>query len=292
MNLNFQYLRAFAEVARCGSFTQAAEHLHLTQPAISKAVRELENHLEMTLLERTSRHVSLTEAGFALYEHARSIFALELAALEDIKARRALQRGRLVVGASTTIAAYWLPAYLTRFLALYPGMEVSLVSGNTEKIARDVLDCRVDVALVEGSVEDARLECTPWHNEPLTLVAPTGHAISEAALRQQCWIVRESGSGTAQVTEDFLRQQGILPRRRVVVGSNTAAVQMVLTGAGVCLVPRIMVQAHIARGALQEVALPSGPLTRPLNWINLRGRPASLARRAIEALLNADDDSR
>ncbi len=291
MNINFQYLRAFAEVARCGSFTLAAEHLHLTQPAVSKAVRELENHLEMTLMERTSRQVSLTEAGSTLYEHARSIFALELAALEDIKARRGLQRGRLVVGASTTIAAYWLPAYLTRFLALYPGLELSLVSGNTEKIARDVLDCRVDVALVEGAVDDVRLDCTPWHDEPLTLVAPMRQPVSQEALRHQCWIVRESGSGTAQVTEDFLQQQGIHPQRRVVVGSNTAAVQMVLAGAGVFLVPRTMVQSHIERGALQEVVLPSGPLTRPLNWINLRGRPASPARRAFETLLNADREN-
>ncbi len=292
MNLNFQHLRAFAEVARCGSFTLAAEQLHLTQPAVSKAVRELENHLEMTLLERTSRQVSLTEAGAALFEHARSIFALEQAALEDIKARRGLQRGRLVVGASTTIAAYWLPAYLTRFLALYPGLELSLVSGNTEKIAQEVLDCRVDVALVEGPVDDARLECTPWHNEPLTLVAPMGQPITQEDLRNQCWIVRESGSGTAQATEDFLQQQHIHPRRRVVVGSNTAAVQMALSGAGVCLVPRTMVLAHIARGALQEVALLSGPLTRPLNWVNLRGRPASLARRAFESLLRADEATR
>ncbi len=285
MNINFQHLRAFAEVARRGSFTLAAGHLHLTQPAVSKAVRELEHHLEMTLLERTSRQVSLTEAGSALYEHARSIFALEQAALEDLQARRGLQRGRLVVGASTTIAAYWLPVYLTRFMAQHPGLELSLVSGNTERIAHDVLECRVDVGWVEGPVDDARLECTPWRDEPLTLVAPAAPPLPQTALEAQCWIIRESGSGTGQVTETFLQQQGIYPQRRVVVGSNTAAVQMVLSGAGVCLVPRTMVASYIARGALQEVVLASGPVMRPLNRISLRGRPASRARQAFEALL-------
>ncbi|MHB8353631.1 MAG: substrate-binding domain-containing protein, partial [Burkholderiales bacterium] len=116
---------------------------------------------------------------------------------------------------------------------------------------------------------------------------PMEPPISQGDLGNQCWIVRESGSGTAQATEDFLQQQGIHPQRRVVVGSNTAAVQMALSGAGVCLVPRTMVQSHITRRSLQEVSLPAGPLTRPLNWVSLRGRPASLARQAFEALLKA-----
>ncbi len=291
MNINFQHLRAFAAVAQWHSFTRAAEHLHLTQPAVSKAVRELEDHLELTLLERTSRQVRLTEAGSALFEHARSIFALEQAALEDIKARLGLQRGRLTVGASTTLAAYWLPPYLSQFMALYPELEVILISGNTESIAQHVLECHVDVALVEGLVDDKHLECTAWRQESLTLIAPAGRLIKQGALGTQCWIVRESGSGTGRITGSFLQQHGILPARQVVVGSNTAAVQMVLSGAGVSLVPRIMAQSHIAQGKLQEVHLLSGPVTRPLYWINLRGRPASLARQAFESLLNADREA-
>ncbi len=291
MNINFQHLRAFAAVAQWHSFTRAAEHLHLTQPAISKAVRELESQLELVLLERTSRHVGLTEAGSALYEHARSIFALEQAALGDIKARLGLQKGRLAVGASTTLAAYWLPPYLAQFMTLHPGLELSLISGNTESIVQHVLECRVDVALVEGPVNDNHLECTPWRKEPLALIAPAGPLIRQDALGKQCWIIRESGSGTAQITESFLHQQGIRPARQVVVGSNTAAVQMVLSGAGVSLVPRIMAQSHLTQGTLQEVRLFSGPVTRPLNWINLCGRPASLARQAFESLLNEDRET-
>ncbi len=285
MQIPFPALRAFTAVARLGSFTAASQELHLTQPAVSKAVRELEQLLETPLLERHSRQVRLTEAGSALFEHARAIFALEQAALEDLRLRRNLQKGRLAVGASTTIAAFWLPPYLARFAARYPAVELSLVTGNTAAVAQAVQDCRVDLGLVEGTVADSPLECAPWRNELLTLVGAAGEPLALSRLEAQPWIVREQGSGTGQVVDDFLRRQGLSPVRRITVGSNTAIVQMVLAGAGVALVPRIMVEAHIRAGELQEILLPGGAVSRPLNWLRLRNRPVSAACEAFEALL-------
>lgn len=284
MNINFQYLRAFVAVARYHSFTQAAIALHLTQPAISKAIRELEQDLEIRLLERTSRQVRLTEAGLALYDQARSIFALEQVMLEDIKARRGLRRGRLVIGASTTIAAYWLPTYLAQFTQQLPDIEVSLISDNSLAIQHQVLDYRVDIGLVEGPVTDARLQCQIWRTERLTLIAPATWNIGPQDLNKQCWIVRERGSGTADVVNQFFLEHRLEPRRRIVVGSNMAAVQMVLAGGGICLIPGIMVQSAIEQGLLQEIPLASGVLERPLNWVSLKGRPVSLPRQAFEQL--------
>lgn len=286
MQIPFPALRAFATVARLGSFTVAARELHLTQPAVSKSVRELEHLLETTLLERHPRHVRLTEAGCALFEHARTIFSLEQAALEDLQSRRGLHKGRLTVGASTTIAAFWLPPFLARFAARHPDIELTLMSGNMASVTQAVQECRVDVGLVEGTVAQASpLECTPWRLEPLTLVGPPGPPLSLAHLEAQPWIVREQGSGTGQVVEDFLQRQGISPPHRITVGSNTTIVQMVLAGAGMALVPRIMVEPFIDAGKLQEIPLPGGALTRPLNWLTLRDRPVSAAREAFEALL-------
>ncbi len=284
MNINFQYLRAFVEVARYQSFTQAAVALHLTQPAISKAVRELELDLDIRLLERTSRQVRLTEAGLALYDQARSIFALEQVMLEEIKARRGLRRGRLVIGASTTIAAYWLPLYLAQFTQQLPDIEVSLMSGNSLTIQHQVLDYQVDIGLVEGPVSDERLHCQIWRKERLTLIAPAALDIAPDTLDNQCWIVRESGSGTGEVVNQFFLEHRFEPRRRIEVGSNMAAIQMVLAGGGICLIPRIMVQSAIAQNQLQEIPLASGVLERSLNWVSLKGRPVSLPRQAFEQL--------
>lgn len=285
MNIPFPALRAFAAVAQLGSFTAAAQALHLTQPAISKAVRELEALLEIPLLERHPRQVRLTEAGSALFEHARAIFALERAALEDLRDRIGLEKGRLVVGASTTVGAYWLPPYLAEFIRAYPGITVNLVSGNTDSMARRVLDYEVDLALVEGPVADPRLACQPWLEERLTIVAPPGQHLHKEQLEAACWIVREEGSGTSQVTRDLLRQMGITPRRTAVVTNNTMIVQMVMAGAGVGLVPCKVAQPEIRRGSLEEVELDGEPLVRELNRIYLHQRPASPARTAFERIL-------
>ncbi|NDU86019.1 MAG: LysR family transcriptional regulator [Ferrovum sp.] len=285
MNINFHHLRAFTEVARQGSFTLAAEQLHLTQPAVSKAVGNLEDVLGISLLERTSRQVKLTPAGEALFAHARSIFTLEQAALEDLAARRGLRKGRLTIGASTTIAAYWLAQDLTHFLELYPDLEVRVSSGNTQTMAHQVLEGEVEVALVEGPVADERLDCRLWRNEPLVLVA-AAHLAGHGLMVEHCrWILREEGSGTGLVVAGYLARKGLTPAHRVVVESNQAAVQMVVAGAGVAMVPAIMAAPYLSRGELQQLPWTGEELLRPLSKITLRGRPPSPARQAFERLL-------
>src|SRR5438309_11871436 len=118
MHINLHLLRIFCAVAEHKSFSRAADTLFVSQPAVSKAVRELERQLELPLLERGAagaKGVRLTANGAALFDHGRGIFALERAAAEDIRARVGLKRGRLAVGASTTIAGYWLPPYAAAY---------------------------------------------------------------------------------------------------------------------------------------------------------------------------------
>ncbi len=284
MHINFHHLRAFFEVARCQSFTRAAERLHLTQPAISKAVRELELAFDCPLLERTFRHVQLTETGQALFEHAQSIFSLEQAALDDLKARRGMEKGKLVVGGSSTLSAYWLPELLSQFLQKQPRVEIRLVSGNTENIATQVLTGAVDLALVEGAVSNDHLICTPWQHETLSLIAPR-HFNPAENLSAACWVVRESGSGTGQVMDNFFREEGIQPERLVIVDSNASALQMVLSGVGLALVPRVMAYQLIEQKQLQELPARTAPITRTLYHVTLKGRPPSPARKAFEQML-------
>ena len=285
MNIHFPSLRAFYEVGRCGSFTAAADRLFLTQPAVSKAVSVLEERMGLALLERTSRQVRMTEAGQALWEHARSIFALERAALDEMAERRGLRRGRLVIGASTTIASYWLAQDLARLLARHPGMDIEVSSGNTQSMVARVLDGSVEMALVEGPVGEERLDCHWWRNEPLLLICPPALAVNPRDLSQTRWVVREQGSGTAQVVETYLTLAGIQPRQRVVVESNQAVVELVVAGSGVAIVPAVMAAAHLERGELQTLPWPLYPLERPLSKITLKGRPASPARHVFEGLL-------
>lgn len=295
MNIHFTALRAFYEVGRCGSFTEAADRLCLTQPAISKGVSGLEASLGIALLERTSRQVHLTEAGQGLWLHARSIFALERAALDEMAQRRGVRRGRLHIGASTTIASYWLAHDLAQFLRSYPDMDIEVSSGNTRSIVQRVSEGEVEMALVEGPVQEDHLDCQWWRNEPMRLVAAPFISVAGNALAEQRWVLREQGSGTARVVEHYLERAGISPRQRVIVESNQAVVELVVAGCGVAIVPEVMALPHLRQGELVELPWPLYPLQRSLSKITLKGRPASPARAAFERILapvaEADQDS-
>ena len=176
--MNLHLLRIFAAVAEQRSFSRAASALFISQPAVSKAVQQLEHQLDLSLIERGAggprgaRGVRLTESGQALFEHARGIFALERAAAEEVRARVGLQRGRLSVGASTTIAGYWLPAYAAEFTRQFSAIQLQIRVGNTQAVGRALIDCEVDVALVEGQVNDPRIVATHWRDDELQIIAP------------------------------------------------------------------------------------------------------------------------
>ncbi len=210
MALNLHLVRMFVGVADAGSFTGAAAHLHISQPAVSKGVQELERQIGATLIERGAGVVRLTEAGELLLRHARTLFAAERAAEGELAALRNLDRGTLHIGASTTIATYLLPAILGAFRLRYPQIELTLTSGNTHEIAELMASYQLDVALVEGPVDDPRIEVRRWRSDELVVIAPPDHPLAARPV----WVhelvgypmlVREPGSGTREVAEQALR---------------------------------------------------------------------------------------
>ncbi|OYW19535.1 MAG: LysR family transcriptional regulator, partial [Burkholderiales bacterium 12-64-5] len=252
--MNLHLLRIYVKVVEVQSFSRAAEGLNITQPAVSKAVRELESQLETVLLDRRGKTFKPSESGRALYEYGRSILALEREATETIRAYSSLERGRLTIGASTTIATYWLPPFLVDFHARHPQVELQVISGNTRQIADLLLDCRIDVALVEGDVDDARLNRRVWRRDEMVIIAPrdaelpTGGALRPADLADHSWIVRERGSGSRAATDRVLDEMGLTPARTIEVGSNEAIVQTVAAGRGLGMVPRICARDQLALG--------------------------------------------
>lgn len=290
MNLNL--LRIFVAVAEAGSFSRAADKLGISQPAVSKAVRELESQLDTVLLERKGRSFTTSEPGRMLFDYGRSIFALELQAVEAVRAFSAIERGQLTIGASTTVATYWLPPLLTRFHERYPGIELRLVSANTTHIAEQLLDCAIDVALVEGPVADERFDVQPWHEDEMVVVVAREHllqserVIDATRLNDELWIVREPGSGSREATDAVLAGLGIASARTMEVGSNEAIVQTVAAGTGIGLVPRICARDQLALGRVRRILPSEGPIRRQLYRMRLPQRPISHAALAFEALLN------
>lgn len=284
--MNLHLLRIFHTVVVDGSFSRAAETLHVSQPAVSRAVKELENQLDLPLIERsggtgTSRKgVQLTANGNVIFDHARGIFALEKAAIEDIHARVGLKRGSLVIGASTTIAGYWLSPYLVTFANQYPAIDIQVVVGNTQSISQQLVDCHIDIGLVEGTVNDPRIICERWRDDQLAVVEATfdGNGIERKVEDlndpEVLWVVRENGSGTREVSEQFFEHEQITPVKKITMGSNEAIINAIVHGLGRALLPKIMVDNLLKQGCIREVSgSGSAPLSRPLFKLHYQNRP-------------------
>jgi DNA-binding transcriptional LysR family regulator len=298
-SLNLHLLRIFHAVAQQQSFSRAAEVLFISQPAVSKGVQELERQLGLPLVERGTqgRRLRLTEAGEALFEHAHGVFALETAALQDIRARAGLERGQLAVGASTTVAAYWLPPYLAALARQHDKIGLSLRVGNTEAIARAVTECAVDLAVVEGEVRDARIVATHWRDDSLHVAVPPGSPLlrrgarlpGSVELSAQTWLWREPGSGTRAVAEQLLRARRITPARIIELASNESIARAVAAGMGIALLPVRLTAELVALKAVGSLELaPAADLLRPLYLLQLKGRRPSPLVRAACALLAQD----
>lgn len=289
--MNLHLLRIYAAVVEQKSFSRAAEVLGVSQPAVSKAVRELESQLDVVLLERGGRSFHPSEAGQMLYKYGRGIFAMERAAVEAVQAYSELERGGLTIGASSTIAAHWLPRYIADFSQRYPGIAVRLLSGNTQRVAQWLLDCDVDIALVEGPIDDERLEVRSWRHEALVLIAAADSRLAgrkrlhAADFKDELWLLREPGSGSREVVEGEMARLEIRPKRTLEAGSNEIIVQMVAAGLGIAIVPQVAAADSLALGRIVALELEAGPLSRELFRLRLPRRPQSQSALAFEAMI-------
>ncbi len=297
MALNLTLLRSFWMVAKAGSVSGAARAGHTSQPALSKAVRELERQVGVPLLERGARGVRLTEAGRDLMEHANAVFAIERAAEESMRVHQKMEAVKLRVGASTTIATYALPPLLARFEAQYPGVQIQLSSDNTRHISQRLLAYDLDVALVEGPPHDERLETVAWREDQLIGVCAPDHPLAKRKqvwlrdLKDFRWVVREEGSGTREVIENALLDYGLPPTGSLQIDGAEAVKQAVAAGLGIGIVSRVAAADQIALGKLRVLSLPEIELHRPFYLLHFKGRLASLAARAFENLLQAQNAS-
>jgi DNA-binding transcriptional LysR family regulator len=292
MALNLHLLRQFATVARTGSFSKAAEVLFLSQPSISKGVRDFELQLGCRLLDRSPRGVKPTREGLALMRHADVLFAAERSAEEELRALRSLDSGSLRIGASTTIATYLIPDYLGAFHAAHPGIDLHLVSANTRDVADLMLRHEIEIALVEGPVDVEGLTSTAWETDVMELIVAPDHRFAAAtapidplSLNDEILIVREPGSGTREVVAQALAPFGIDPPRTLEIGSTEAIKNAVAAGLGVSVVSRAATRDQLALGRLKTVAMAGLRIERTLWMLKAFGQIPIPAAVAFERLI-------
>jgi DNA-binding transcriptional LysR family regulator len=282
----------FAAVVRSGSFSKAAEILNVSQPAISKGVRDFELQVGCRLLNRTPKGVVPTPEGLALSRRAEALFAVERAAEEELSALRGLHNGSLRIGASTTIATYMIARYLGAFHRAYPGVDLHLVSANTRDIAEQMVEQNIDIALVEGPVADKNLTAEPWRTDVMKLITAPDHAFAMAAgpidpkaIENEVLIVREPGSGSREVVTQALEAHGVEPVRTLEIGSTAAIKQVVAEGLGVSIVSVVSVEDQVRLGRLKVLDMRGMSIERTFWQLKLPGRVAMPAARAFEKML-------
>ncbi|MDD9932207.1 MAG: LysR family transcriptional regulator [Myxococcales bacterium] len=291
MNLN--QLRVFATVAAEGSVTRAAQQLSVSQPAISRQIADLEEDLGVALFDRLPRGMRPTAAGELLEGHARRILAAEASAEAELAELSGLGRGRLSVGASTTIGSYLVPELFGAYHRAHRSVRLELEIANTAVIQAAVLDNRVDVGLTEGFVFSDQLDVDVVAHDDMVAIAAPGHraaaatGLTMAELSALPFIMRERGSGTRDVIEAELGRLSLHVEPEMSLGSTESVKNAVASGLGVAIVSRLTVALELGAGRLVELPVPELQIHRALHLIRLRGKQPSPPVEAFVALLQA-----
>lgn len=279
-------LRAFCAAARHRSFAKAAEELHLTPPAITMQIKELESIVGLPLFDRGAKSVALTTTGEYLLVYVRRIMAL-LKDAEDAMARlRGAETGRITIGMVST-AKYFLPRLLARFRAEHRGVEMRLAVGNREQLVRQLQDNEVDLAVMGRPPRELETRAEPFAAHPHGVVAAPEHPLAQqhgilpAALSAEEFIVREPGSGTRAAMEHFFREQRVTPSVVMEMGSNETIKQAVIANMGLAFLSLHTCGLEISTGQLVVLDIAGLPLMRRWHIVNVRGKPLSPAAEAL-----------
>ncbi len=271
-------LQVFHTVAGVLSFTRAAELLHMTQPAVTHQIRQLEEELNARLFDRSNNRISLTAAGEQVLEYADRIIALYGQMSESVKALTGDRAGLITIGASTTIAEYMLPGLLGDFRQNFPDVQIRLRVANTDAIVALVADNTIDLGVVEGEVDNQLLRVEQCQQDELQLILPPGHPLTEQSsiepleLTAYPFIHREDGSGTRSVVVRYLSAHGVDEHslnRPFELGSTEAIKGAVQAGMGITIVSGATVSRELALGLL-EVRPLNPPLLRPFYFVRQR----------------------
>ena len=268
-------LQVFYTVAKQLSFTKAAELLYMTQPAVTFQVKQLEEHFNTRLFERSHSKIALTPAGEVALEYAEKILNLTNEMETRLGELTGQVSGTLMVGASTTIAEYMLPRLLGDFKAQYPHVHARLTVANSETIESKVADHTLDVGLIEAPSHHPQL--TPQvcgEDELVAICSPSNEmasypSVTPAQLAEMPYVSREDGSGTREVVDDYFRENGIQPddlHIAMELGSREAIKGAVEAGLGIAILSRATIAKELKLGDL--VAVPLEPrLHRPLSMV-------------------------
>ncbi|MCU7879636.1 MAG: LysR family transcriptional regulator [Candidatus Thiodiazotropha sp. (ex Lucinoma aequizonata)] len=283
-------LQVFHTVARLLSFTKAGESLHMTQPAVTFQVRQLEEHFNTRLFDRTHNRISLTEAGDRVFGYADRIFNLYADMENSVREMTGEIRGALTIGASTTIAEYMLPSLLGDFGTRYPEVTIHLCVSNSECIVSMVENNTIDLGVIEAPVGNKNLVVEMCREDHLVAIVPPNHDLADLEtvdikqLLEYPFISREEGSGTREVINEYLKNHScdLTLNISMELGSPEAVKGAVEADMGVSMVSRATIQKELKLDTLRAINLVP-KLERPFSFVHQKQK---FRLRAMKELLD------
>ena len=288
--MDTRQLAAFCEVVERKSFSQAAERLGVTQPAVSLQVRSLEERLGQRLLDRSGRTVEATEAGHVLYRNARRILQAERQLLEELDDEAGGElRGTLAIGASTGPGAHLVPLLLCAFQRDHPALRVRLTVADTQTVTEQVAARELELGVVGASGRHRSLAFEPLVVDEIVLAVPPDHPfagreVGVDELRGETLLVMQEGAGVRRVVEDELRRAGYRARDHgstLELGLQESVKSAVGAGYGVAFISRTAVERELATGVLGVARVVGLEPRRQIYVVRARGREPTRAARGF-----------
>src|SRR5438034_4425737 len=289
--MDTRQLAAFCAVVERKSFSQAAERLGVTQPAVSLQIRSLEQRLGTQLLDRSGRRVEPTEAGVRLYASAQRLLALEEQLLQEVAPDEETLSGTLELGASTGPGGSVVPVLLCEFAEANPDVHVRLSVSDTQTVVDQVADRELELGVVGAARRHRGVVFEPFFRDEVVLACPPDHRFAGRTvtlddLRDEPLIVMQEGAGVRQVIEDELRRAGTRLRElepRLELGLQESARAAVTAGYGVTFISRAAIEADLAAGTLAVARVKGLDPARQISLVRSAGRSPTRVAEAFVA---------
>ncbi|MGE5170458.1 MAG: LysR substrate-binding domain-containing protein [Rudaea sp.] len=286
LNVTLRQLRVFAAAARHLSFARAAEELHLTAPAVSMQIKELESVLGLSLFDRSGRALTLSTPGEYFLLHTRRMLGALKDAEDTVARLKGAQGGKLTLGVVST-ATYFVPKLLAEFLHEHPAVEFALEVGNRQALVDQLQRKQVDLAIMGRPPRELDTRAEPFAPNPLVMIASPAHPLARrsnlppALLANELFLVREVGSGTRAAMDIFFKEKRIHPAVTMEMPSNETIKQAVMANMGVSFLSLQTMRLEVDAGLIKLLEVEGLPLMRLWHIVNVHAKVLSPAAEAF-----------
>jgi DNA-binding transcriptional LysR family regulator len=290
LHLTLRQLSIFEAVARNLNYSRAADELHLSQPAVSMQIKQLEENIGIALFEQVGKKIHLTEAGHTLFAHSRAVTEQINLAEDSLANLKGLKRGRLNIAVVST-AKYFVPRMLSRFLESHPEAELRLNVSNREEVLQELANYETDFAIMGRVPQEIDADAERFAKNPYYFVAAPGHALAKRRrltlehLAGQSFLVREQGSGTRITLERLFESRHLKLKAAFEMGSNETIKQGVIAGLGISFLSRHTVGLELQTRQLVILPVAGTPIVRDWYLVHRKDKQLSPMAAAFRQFL-------